>query len=178
MAKKFRLSKSFSRGLRIVPVVCLKAAKGKSVAGSLDIDFPMGRQLLLWHAERDIVLDDLGPEDFEADWVWPSRLARSRAAAEAKIIWILRVWSSLTILVGVLSNLQNFHVGESSRSATAMDTCETDGISCLRVVPNDPCVVVSSGFAAMDSKRLAVTFVLASWGPLIGVRSSKNLASI
>lgn len=32
-----------------------------------------------------MVWDDLGPEDFEADWVWPSRLARSRATAEAKI---------------------------------------------------------------------------------------------
>lgn len=123
-----------------------------------------------------MVLDDLGPEDFEADWVWPSRLARSRAAAEAKIREYsdpdYEPWEEVNgkwdhsdsenmdsegmefpnHSCGGSSNLKNFHIGESSRSAAAMDTCETDGISCLRVVPNDPCVVVSSGYAAMDSK--------------------------
>lgn len=78
---------------------------------------------------------------------------------------------------GGSSNLKNFHIGESSRSAAAMDTCETDGISCLRVVPNDPCAVVSFGYAAMDSK-VGCHFRAASRGPLIGVRSSKNLASM
>ncbi|KAI8555199.1 hypothetical protein RHMOL_Rhmol05G0156100 [Rhododendron molle] len=85
MAKKFRLGKSFFSGSSHSLRRLSEAAKGKSVARSLDIDFPMGRQLLSWDVEQDMVLDDFGPEDFEAGWVWPSRLARSRATTEAKI---------------------------------------------------------------------------------------------
>ncbi|KAI8537948.1 hypothetical protein RHMOL_Rhmol09G0063200 [Rhododendron molle] len=73
MAKKFRLSKSFFAGSSSGPRRLSKVAKGKGIAKSLDVDM-----------ERDLILDDMTPEDFESDWVLPPRLAKARVAAEAK----------------------------------------------------------------------------------------------
>lgn len=54
MAKKFRLSKSFFTGSSRGSHRLSKEAKGKGIARSLDL-----------FSERDMVLDDMGPEDFE-----------------------------------------------------------------------------------------------------------------
>lgn len=48
-------------------------ARGKGIAGSLDMD-----------TEWDMVLDDMCLEDFGSYWVLPSRLAKARVAAKAK----------------------------------------------------------------------------------------------
>ncbi|KAG5520846.1 hypothetical protein RHGRI_033425 [Rhododendron griersonianum] len=164
MAKRFRLSKSFfagpSRGSRRLS----KAAKGKGIAGSLDMV-----------TEQDLVLDDLRLEDFGSDWVLPFHLAKDKATAAAKFREVFdpayEPWEEVygnwdhsdsedmdsedrefpNQSCGGSATCANFHIGESSRSNVTMEACEVDGIGCLGVVSND-LSMVSSGCAATESK--------------------------
>ncbi|KAI8551476.1 hypothetical protein RHMOL_Rhmol06G0189200 [Rhododendron molle] len=73
MVKKFRLSKKFFAGSSSGSRRFSKAAKGKGIAKSLDVD-----------TELNLIFDDMSLEDFGSDWVLPPRLAKARVAAEAK----------------------------------------------------------------------------------------------
>ncbi|KAI8538658.1 hypothetical protein RHMOL_Rhmol09G0121900 [Rhododendron molle] len=178
MAKKFQLSKSFFTGSSPGSHRLSKVTKGKGIVGSLDL-----------FSEWDMILDDMGPKDFRANWVWPSRLAKARVAVKARFYELFDLeyepweegrgnWDHSDSedvddevrelpnqCCGGSSASTNFHFGESSRSIDTVNVSKVDRIGCLGVVSKDP--MVSSSCAATEFKVVCVE-VLEVDNPLAG----------
>ncbi|KAG5566502.1 hypothetical protein RHGRI_002158 [Rhododendron griersonianum] len=142
MAKKFRLSKSFFAGSSSGSCRLSKAAKGKGIAKSLDVD-----------TERDLILDDMSPEDFGSDWLM-SCGKKSVAIRTILIrrIWILRIGGFLFNPVGVSLLLLIFILGNLYGLLLLWKHVRRLGPVVWELCPTTLVAIVSSGCAATKSK--------------------------